>query len=106
MGDAVVEVEYQKGDVIYEQGSPGCTMYMLFAGSISVTKNGEVVASLEGTAGDTHIFGQGALLDEKERQATVTVTSEKGAKALALDRDHFDMLLGPLKDILSSRAGN
>jgi serine/threonine protein kinase len=43
------------------------------------------------------------LLANEPRAATVMVTSET-AKALALDRDSFNMLLGPLQDILDKHA--
>ena len=47
--------------------------------------------------GTAQYFGERALLNNEPRAATIRVTS-KGAKALALDKEAFDLLLGPLED--------
>merc|ERR1719203_258584 len=47
-------------------------------------------------------FGEQALKTNDVRTATVVVASET-AKALAVDRDSFNMLLGPLQDILDGK---
>ena len=46
---------------------------------------------------DLRFFGERALFDSELRTATIQVKSEV-AKVLALDRDAFETLLGPLED--------
>lgn len=48
-------------------------------------------------------FGERALLNREPRAATVTITSLY-AKALVLDQESFNLILGPLEDH-ASRAG-
>ena len=51
------------------------------------------------TKGEVHFFGEMALLENENRTATVVVKSSD-AKCLVLDRESFNLLLGPLKDII------
>merc|ERR1719330_818032 len=51
-----------------------------------------------GACNKTIYFGERALLENEPRAATVEVCSNY-AKVLALDREAFDLLLGPLRDI-------
>jgi len=68
---------------------------------VAVIKDGKeesrLTASVE--AGTAEFFGERALLCNEPRGATVVTTSD-WVKALALDRDSFNMLLGPLEDII------
>jgi cGMP-dependent protein kinase len=71
-----------------------------------VIKDGKEVARLKADtkAGTAQFFGEKALLENEGRAATVMVVSET-AKALALDRESFNLLLGPLSDIIKRNAG-
>lgn len=103
LAKALVEMHFTKEEVVIQQGEPGNTFYIMYDGEVSVTKAGEEVAKLSAssTAGTAQYFGETALLHDENRAATVQVTSSC-AKTLALDRDGFDMLLGPLKDIIEA----
>jgi len=93
--------------MVLQHGEPGSTFYILYDGEVSVSKDGTQVSTLsaEAASGTTQYFGEQALLENDVRSATVTVTSATG-KALALDRESFNQLLGPLKDIIEkSKAG-
>jgi len=63
-----------------------------------VSKSGKEVATLRGTLSKAEIFGELALLNDNARTATIKVVSPT-AKTLSLDKESFDMLLGPLEDI-------
>jgi len=101
VAQALVEMHFSKGENILEQGDPGSTFYILYDGEVDVVANGTSKGTLKATPkdGTARFFGERALLSAQPRAATVKVTSNT-AKALALDRDSFDSLLGPLEDII------
>lgn len=101
VAQALVEMHFAKGEVILQQGEPGTTFYILYDGQVSVFKDGAEQTRLQASVkeGAALVFGERALLNSEPRAATVTVVSD-AAKALALDRDSFNMLLGPLEDII------
>lgn len=102
VAQALVEMHFTKGEVVLQQGEPGSTFYVLFEGEVSVTKDGTEVQRIKASqsSGIAKVFGERALLNNEPRAATVAVTSET-AKALALDRDSFNLLLGPLQDLIN-----
>jgi len=101
LAKALVEMHFQKDEAVIQQGEPGSTFYILYDGVVSIQKDGTAITSLSASVarGTAQYFGEGALLDNETRGATVQVTSDT-AKTLVLDRDSFNMLLGPLKDII------
>mmetsp|Transcript_29925 Transcript_29925/g.75371 ORF Transcript_29925/g.75371 Transcript_29925/m.75371 type:complete len:821 (+) Transcript_29925:91-2553(+) len=98
---ALVEMHFAHEEVILQQGELGNTFYILYEGEVAVFKDNEEQTRLQASqsVGTASFFGERALLHEAPRAATVVVMSET-AKALALDRDAFQMLLGPLADII------
>mmetsp|Transcript_51117 Transcript_51117/g.119714 ORF Transcript_51117/g.119714 Transcript_51117/m.119714 type:complete len:811 (-) Transcript_51117:95-2527(-) len=98
---AMVEMHFTKDEVILQQGELGNTFYILYDGEVTVSKDNKEAAKLQASVKEktAQFFGEQALLNNEPRAATVAVTSAQ-AKALALDRDSFNMLLGPLEDIM------
>jgi len=105
VAQALVEMHFTKDEVILQQGEPGSTFYVLYEGEVGIIKDGTEQTRLQASqaAGTAKVFGERALLQNEPRAATVVVTSET-AKALALDRDSFNLLLGPLSDIIQRGA--
>eukprot|EP00747_Dinoflagellata_sp_TGD_P102343 gnl/TRDRNA2_/TRDRNA2_168640_c6_seq3.p1 gnl/TRDRNA2_/TRDRNA2_168640_c6~~gnl/TRDRNA2_/TRDRNA2_168640_c6_seq3.p1 ORF type:complete len:829 (-),score=222.16 gnl/TRDRNA2_/TRDRNA2_168640_c6_seq3:147-2273(-) len=105
LAQALIEMHFTKGEVILQQGEPGNTFYILWDGKVSIVKDNTEQTKLEASPSrqTAQFFGEQALLNNDVRAATVVVASET-AKALALDRDSFVMLLGPLEDIM--KRGN
>jgi len=103
---ALMEVHFAKNQVIIQQGTPGNTFYILFEGEVDVCVDGDEKAKLAASEERSvaHYFGERALLNNEPRAATVRVISDT-AKALALDREAFDLLLGPLEEILKRKDG-
>lgn len=101
---ALMEVHFSKNEVIIQQGNPGTTFYILFEGEVAVSIDGDEKVRLQASQdrSTAQYFGERALLNNEPRAATVKVTS-KDAKALALDKEAFDLLLGPLEDILARK---
>eukprot|EP00913_Durusdinium_trenchii_P004276 g3964.t1 len=101
---ALMEVHFSKNEVIIQQGNPGTTFYILFEGEVAVSIDGDEKVRLQASQerGTAQYFGERALLNNEPRAATVKVVS-KDAKALALDKEAFDLLLGPLEDIMARK---
>jgi len=102
---ALVEMHFAKDELVIQQGEPGNTFYILYDGEVSIIKDDQVATNLAASTarGTAQYFGEKALLDSEVRGATVRVKSET-AKTLVLDRDSFNMLLGPLKEIIEQSA--
>uniref|UniRef100_A0A7S4QWI1 cGMP-dependent protein kinase n=1 Tax=Alexandrium monilatum TaxID=311494 RepID=A0A7S4QWI1_9DINO len=102
---AMVEVRFQKDEVIMTQGDPGDTFYVMYEGEVAVIVNGEEQARLLASPSQktSQPFGERALLKNEPRGATIRVVSGT-AMALALDRESFNLLLGPLEDIFERKS--
>jgi len=105
LAEALVEMHFTKGEVILQQGEPGNTFYIMYDGEVAIIKDGTEDAKLMAspTRGTAQFFGEKALLSGETRGATVQVASNT-AKALALDRDSFNMILGPLEEIIKRQS--
>jgi len=103
---ALREMHFSKDEVVLQQDEPGNTFYILYDGEVSIIKDGQEVSKLGASVarGTAQYFGEKALLKSEVRGATVKVVSSS-AKTLALDRDDFNMLLGPLQEIIN-RSGD
>lgn len=95
---ALAEVFFSKGDIVFRQNDVGDMFYILIDGQLDLIVDDKQAGLLTGTAEEPHIFGELACLNNTPRAATIRVASES-AKALALDRGSFEMLLGPLKEL-------
>jgi CRP/FNR family transcriptional regulator, cyclic AMP receptor protein len=84
-------VRFNAGDVIFNYGDPGDSMYVLQSGAVELTvktKTGEKIVLEQPTAGD--FFGEISLLDGGARNATATATSD--VEVLEIDRGDLDEL--------------
>jgi CRP-like cAMP-binding protein len=101
LAQALIEMHFTKGEIILQQGEPGNTFYILYDGEVSVIKDNAEQTKLQASPSrqTAQFFGERALMNSEPRAATVRVVSST-AKALALDRDSFNMLLGPLEDLI------
>jgi len=99
---ALVEMHFAKDEIILTQGEPGDTFYILHEGEVAVIVDGTERKRLTASKDDSkaQIFGERALRNREHRTATVKVVSEK-AQVLALDRDSFNLLLGPIEDLVN-----
>ncbi|KAG5458998.1 MAG: hypothetical protein BJ554DRAFT_677 [Olpidium bornovanus] len=105
IADALEPVEYEDGDVIIEQGAPGDYFYVIESGECKVTKTDEHGTEREfPSLGPGSYFGELALINDKPRAATV---SAKGpVKVVALSRDAFVRLLGPVMDPMKRKTAD
>jgi len=91
--------EYQQegGKVLYAKGDTGTVFYIIYEGSVRVWRyegdQEREIMILE--TGDK--FGEGALLDNAPRSATVTTRED--SQFLVLHKDHFDWMLDQYPEI-------
>jgi len=87
-----------------EEGDEGDAMYLVVSGQSVVTKidNGSSTELARVEPGD--YFGERALLNKEPRAATVTCST--ATQCLKLDRVAFNLLLGPLEDLLKARVSS
>ncbi|MFA6033761.1 MAG: Stp1/IreP family PP2C-type Ser/Thr phosphatase, partial [Myxococcota bacterium] len=71
------------GDVIISEGDQGDELFILLTGSVTVSKNGNVLAQLK----PYKHFGEMALVDKEPRSATVTADSL--SKLIVINRKDF-----------------
>lgn len=94
IADAVSAVDFEAGTDIITEGHVGNDFFMIMQGTCTVTKNGAEV----GTLSEADYFGEIALLTGDTRKATVT--AKTAVACVRLDRDRFERVLGPCKEIL------
>ena len=97
--DSITEVKFKEGDYIIKQGELGNKFYFIMEGQAKAEKtikSGEIVKVKDYEEGD--YFGEVSLLKDQPRAASVISKTE--LSALYLDRQMFNRILGPLKDIL------
>jgi CRP-like cAMP-binding protein len=99
---ALEEVTKQDGETIVKQDDVGDTFYIIEGGAVKCTQrkaDGREVELVTLRTGD--YFGEMALMLNETRLASCTAIGE--CKLLSLTRDHFNLLLGSVQDVLASR---
>jgi CRP-like cAMP-binding protein len=84
--------------VIIEKGSEGNVFYMIQEGTVLVTDVGSSGAFNDHSLSAGTYFGERALITGEPRAANVTATT--ATTLMALDRESFNSLLGPLREVL------
>ncbi|MEW5869595.1 MAG: cyclic nucleotide-binding domain-containing protein [Chloroflexota bacterium] len=87
LATAVQEVHFSAGEIIFEKGDPGNSMYVIVNGRVRV-HDGE---NLLNRLGDGDVFGEMALLDPEARMASVTAEDE--TRLFQLEQDAFQTLM-------------
>ncbi|TVR68962.1 MAG: GHKL domain-containing protein [Spirochaetaceae bacterium] len=85
-------LEYQAGEVVFQEGSRGDRLYIVLTGLVQVWKNhGSPDASLLSEYGPGRLFGEMALVDRLPRSATALAMQH--TELLYLDRQDFHGLV-------------
>merc|ERR1711879_1094518 len=105
MGSEVLEsCLFDAGEDIITQGESGDKFFIIEDGTCS--------AFIKGESGEKEVkkyekqgeyFGELALLTDNPRKASIRATGE-GCSVLALSKEDFTSILGPIKDILRKDA--
>eukprot|EP00928_Gymnodinium_smaydae_P042424 TRINITY_DN28570_c0_g2_i1.p1 TRINITY_DN28570_c0_g2~~TRINITY_DN28570_c0_g2_i1.p1 ORF type:complete len:795 (+),score=137.20 TRINITY_DN28570_c0_g2_i1:68-2386(+) len=98
LAKALGELSLSKDETVFVQGENGDRFYILIDGTVSVIRDNNEVSKLTATSTSAQFFGEKALLDSAPRNATIKVVSNS-ATALWVDKQSFDMLLGPLQEL-------
>jgi cGMP-dependent protein kinase len=99
LAKALSDMMFYKGETVFSQGEVGTLLYILIEGEVSIEKDGKTETTLVATSENACIFGERALLSGEPRAASIHVHSAT-AKALTIDKQSFDMLIGPLDEII------
>jgi hypothetical protein len=75
------EVDLRPGELVFEKGDPGKSMYIVISGRVRVFDGAKTINYL----GEQEIFGELALLDPEPRSASVESSEE--TRLFRLDRD-------------------
>ena len=94
IADALTTVYYDAGDTIFARGSEGSVFYVIREGKVQYEHYKRGIKTLR--PGD--YFGEQAIIKNEARRATATAM--KDTIALALSRDIFERVLGPLSDVI------
>jgi len=100
LAEALVEIVFDCGEDICSQGEIGATCYILIEGRVSIIRDGvEVETRLADIdREDFVVFGEDEVSGKVTRDATIKVASSS-ATVLALQKDTFELLLGPMQEI-------
>jgi CRP-like cAMP-binding protein len=96
IADTVEVLNYNPKDVIIKKGSQGSIFYMIKEGEVRVSDVGTKFK--DHSLGPGGYFGERALMTNEPRAATITAV--KPTTLLALDKEEFQKLLGPLQELL------
>jgi cGMP-dependent protein kinase len=104
IAEALEERRLNEGEWLFKQGEVGDSMYIIHTGSVRIihdnatTGQSEVLADI----GRGAFFGERSLMKNEPRFAGVVATSD--SILLRLDQAAFNLLLGPLEDILMTKV--
>lgn len=104
VADSLREVTYNNGErIITEGGTVDRSFFILASGGAAATKiiDGQSQVVMEYKVGD--FFGELALLNDQPRAATVVAVGT--TKVVALDRESFIRVLGPVEGLIGMSKG-
>jgi len=85
------EIDVRKGTVLFRQGDPSDTMYVVAAGRVRLTLGAGAEVREIGVLGPGEFFGEISLLSGESRSATAEVIED--SRLLVVGRDAFNMLV-------------
>lgn len=92
------EVSLDKGEVLFEAGEAGDSMFVIVSGQVEVVRSGSVIARL----GEGESVGEMAALDWEPRSATVRATA--ACHLVRLERNDLMDLLTDYPELVRNLA--
>ena len=90
------EVVVAAGEPVFTEGEFGDALFVVLAGSVSITQRGRVLKTL----GERSYFGEMSLLDGEARSATVKAAAD--CLLLRIRRQDFQQILAQHPDVASA----
>ncbi len=88
---ACVKKKCTAGEIIFNEGQPGNSLYIVIEGSVEIWKDyNHPQADLLSVYGPGQLFGELALIDDSPRSATVVARQD--CKLLSISRHHFEII--------------
>lgn len=85
------ESQYHAGDIVFKEGDPGNTMYIVWSGRVAVVKGDFSSPTVLGYRGVGEVIGEMALLENEPRSASVVAL--ESVRLLTITRENFERLL-------------
>ncbi|GMT35134.1 hypothetical protein PFISCL1PPCAC_26431 [Pristionchus fissidentatus] len=106
LADALERCDFEPGTHVVEQGQPGDEFFIILEGEANVLQKRSDDAPFEnvGHLGSSDYFGEIALLLDRPRAATVVAKTP--LKCVKLDRNRFERVMGPVREILKRDVSN
>ncbi len=101
-------VIYPKGTLIFKEGEPGDTAYVIESGKVSVFKTAKGKAIEIGEVEQGGIFGEMALIDDHPRMASAIAVEETTCVLIGKDRLFEQLEKAPkgVRTIVGALLGN
>ncbi|NCF10080.1 MAG: cyclic nucleotide-binding domain-containing protein [Gammaproteobacteria bacterium] len=87
VAQALDEMTYAKGEMLFEEGKPAHAMYLIVSGTVEASVVGKTIATL----GKESILGDVAILDGMPYVVSVTASDE--VVAIKIEREKLDDIL-------------
>lgn len=99
MDKCIKQRYYSPGEVIFEEGDDSAIgLFMIYNGSVKITKQQNDKNILLATLGKNAIFGEMALIDQKPRSATATAVT--GVQCFIMNAEDFEEKIKELDPII------
>ena len=102
ISDVLHEETLENDQTVFDEGVPGSRFYIVKTGGVLCRKKVDGEEKIVSRLGPGSYFGELALLSGKPRAATVVTTEDKTV-LLSLDRNQFNRVLGPLRELLQKK---
>ncbi len=112
LGKLCRSVSWRAGEVIFREGDPGASLFVLTAGEVEILNHHGGIEKVIAVLAAPAAFGEMALVDRQARSATVRARTETEALELTAEaftafrkrsRDGFTFVVINVARILSSR---
>lgn len=97
LAQLMTEQHYQPGDIIFQEGENGDSMFLIWAGRVAVVKGSFESPTVLGLRGPGEVIGEMSLLEGQPRSATNVALDT--VRVLRITREGFQQLVSARPDI-------